>query len=140
MTDPNEAFVWPVRVYWEDTDAGGVVYYANYLRFLERARSEWLRHLGIEQTELARRDGVVFVVRHVSADYLRPARFDDLLAVHCQVEELGRASLVMAQEVRRGEERLLAARVRIACVEQIGFRPAKIPPHVMDRLTRRARQ
>jgi acyl-CoA thioester hydrolase len=140
LTDPTEAFVWPVRVYWEDTDAGGVVYYANYLRFLERARSEWLRHLGIEQTELARRDNVVFVVRQVNADYLRPARFDDLLAVHCRVEELGRASLVMAQEVRRGEQCLLAARVRVACVDRNAFRPAKIPPHVMHRLAPGTRQ
>lgn len=139
LTDPSAAFVWPVRVYWEDTDAGGVVYYANYLRFLERARSEWLRHLGIEQTELARRDGVLFAVRHVSADYLRPGRYDDLLAVHSRLEQLGRASLVLAQEVWRGEQCLLAARVRIACVEQIGFRPAKIPTHVMERLARRTR-
>lgn len=135
--DPlSDAFVWPVRVYWEDTDAGGVVYYANYLKFLERARSEWLRTLGIGQSDLAARDRVVFVVRHVTADYLRPARYDDLLEVLCRVDELGGASLTLAQEVRLGDKVLLTARVRIACVEMTGFRPAKIPPHVMQRLVR----
>lgn len=127
-------FTWPVRVYWEDTDAGGVVYYANYLRFLERARSEWLRALGVAQTELAATDGVLFVVRRVEADYLAPARHDDMLQVVCRLAELGRASLVMEQEVRRGDEALLAARVRVACVRADGFRPARIPTHVLKRL------
>ena len=127
-------FVWPVRVYWEDTDAGGVVYYANYLKFLERARSEWLRVLGVEQTELAREHGVIFVVRRVEADYLRPARFDDSLEVACHLEALGRASLTMSQVVRRGADALLAARVRIACVENLAFRPVKIPGFVLARL------
>lgn len=131
-TEPH--FTWPVRVYWEDTDAGGVVYYANYLRFLERARSEWLRALGVEQTDLAERDGVLFVVRRVEADYLSPARYNDLLDVVCRLESLGRASLVMAQEVRRGGEILLRARVQAACVGVQGFRPARIPPHVMERI------
>lgn len=132
----SDVFVWPVRVYWEDTDAGGVVYYANYLKFLERARTEWLRALGIGQGELAERDGVVFVVRHVAADFLRPARYDDLLQVRCRVEELGGASLTLEQTVTRGEEVLLTARVRLACVGAASFRPAKIPPHVMERLVR----
>jgi acyl-CoA thioester hydrolase len=127
------SFTWPVRVYWEDTDAGGVVYYANYLRFLERARSEWLRALGVEQTELAERDGVLFVVRRVEADYLAPARFNDLLQVVCRLENLGRASIVMEQQVRRGDEVLLRARVKAACVQARDFRPAKIPPHVTQR-------
>jgi acyl-CoA thioester hydrolase len=127
------SFTWPVRVYWEDTDAGGVVYYANYLRFLERARSEWLRALGVEQTELAERDGVLFVVRRVEADYLAPARFNDLLQVICRLENLGRASIVMEQQVRRGDEVLLRARVKAACVQARDFRPAKIPPHVTQR-------
>lgn len=144
MIEPNVAmnvpdslqptFTWPVRVYWEDTDAGGVVYYANYLRFLERARSEWLRALGVEQTELARRDGVLFVVRRVEADYLAPARHDDLLQVVCRLAELGRASLAMDQEVRRGDTLLVSARVKVACVAAEGFRPAKIPAHVLRRL------
>lgn len=128
-------FVWPVRVYWEDTDAGGVVYYANYLKFLERARTEWLRLLGIEQPALAERDGVVFVVRRVEVDYLAPARFNDALEVHSRLLERGRASLVMAQRIVCAELELLQAVVRIACVSRDGFRPARIPDSTYARLT-----
>lgn len=128
-------FSWPIRVYWEDTDAGGVVYYATYLKFLERARTEWLRALGIEQPELAQADGVVFVVRRIEVDYLRPAAFNDSLSVVCRLVEAGRASLVMEQAVMREDEMLLKARVKIACVSRDGFRPAKIPVHVSERLT-----
>jgi acyl-CoA thioester hydrolase len=120
-------FSWPVRVYWEDTDAGGVVYYANYLKFLERARTEWLSRLGLEQDQLAEREGVLFVVRRVEADYLRPARFNDRLTIDCALAELNKASLVMVQAARRADQILLTARVRIACVERDGFRPARIP-------------
>lgn len=127
------AFVWPVRVYWEDTDAGGVVYYANYLKFLERARSEWLRSLGVEQTELARRDGVLFVVRRVEADYLRPARFNDCLTVTSRLVSVGRASLEMAQGVVREDERILTAMVKVACVDARDFRPVRIPGHICER-------
>ncbi len=134
----SAVFTWPVRVYWEDTDASGVVYYANYLKFLERARSEWLRALGLSQTELAQRDGVLFVVRHVAVEYLAPARFDDILEVRSVPEELGGASLTLAQEVVRGDSLLLTARVRIACVRSADFKPARIPPHVMQRLVRPA--
>ncbi len=130
----NNNFDWPVRVYWEDTDAGGVVYYANYLKFLERARTEWLSTLGLEQDQLATEAGVLFVVRRVEADYLRPARFNDRLRVSSCLAELGRASLVMEQEVFRGDERLFAARVQVACVEPVGFRPARIPAFVSERL------
>lgn len=133
MSEIAPAFDWPVRVYWEDTDAGGVVYYANYLKFLERARSEWLRSLGVEQNELAERDGVVFVVRRVEADYLRPARFNDALLVSSRLEFLGRASLEMAQRILRGEEPILEARVKVACVSCRDFRPAKIPGHIVER-------
>lgn len=133
----NEAsvFSWPVQVYWEDTDAGGVVYYANYLRFLERARSEWLRALGIHQAELAAQEDVLFVVRRVEADYLKPARFDDALAVQCRISEMGRASLTMVQQVLRGDEVLLSARVKLACVSASGMRPAKIPFHLLIKLS-----
>ena len=131
MNEPG--FVWPVRVYWEDSDAGGVVYYANYLKFLERARTEWLRKLDIHQTELAEREGVLFVVRRVEADYLRPARFDDALAVFCWLRVLGRASLEMEQAVMREDEILLTARVKVACVGAESFRPAKIPDHILER-------
>ena len=130
----SPSFSWPIRVYWEDTDAGGVVYYANYLKFLERARTEWLSSLGLEQDRLAGEAGVMFVVRRVEADYLKPARFNDRLTVHCDLAELGRASLVMRQQVFRGDERLLAAVVRVACVEYRTFRPAKIPDFVTQAL------
>jgi acyl-CoA thioester hydrolase len=133
MSEPG--FIWPVRVYWEDTDAGGVVYYANYLKFLERARTEWLRALDIHQTELAGRDEVIFVVRRVEADYLRPARFDDALKVNCWLREVGRASLVMEQAVMRDDEVLLSARVKVACVGVQSFRPAKIPDTILERFT-----
>jgi acyl-CoA thioester hydrolase len=134
MDAMNHVHTWPVRVYWEDTDAGGVVYYANYLKFLERARSEWLRALGIGQTELARDDGLVFVVRHFAADFLRPARFDDLLVVRSRLMELGGASLTLEQEVVRDAAILLTARVRVACVRTGDFRPARIPPPIIKRL------
>lgn len=127
-------FVWPVRVYWEDTDAGGVVYYANYLKFMERARSEWLRSLGVEQTDLAERDGVVFVVRQVEVDYLKPARFNDALRVTCTLAELNKASLVLTQCIERADEPLVTARVKIVCVTREQFRPAKIPYFIQQRL------
>ncbi len=124
---PVSTFGWPVRVYWEDTDAGGVVYYANYLKFLERARTEWLSHLGLEQDALARDAGVVFVVRRVEADYLAPARFNDRLLVKSELAELGNASLSMHQQVMRGAEILLKARVKVACVDRGNFRPVRMP-------------
>jgi len=133
MSD-KPTFTWPVRVYWEDTDAGGVVYYANYLKFLERARTEWLSHLGLEQDRLAQEAGVVFVVRRVEADYLSPARFNDRLSVRCELAELSRVSLTMAQQVRRGEEVLLDAVVKVVCVDRAAFRPVKIPTFVKHAL------
>lgn len=122
-----QSFNWPVRVYWEDTDAGGVVYYANYLKFLERARTEWLSHLGLEQDQLARDVGVVFVVRRVEADYLMPAQFNDRLSVRCELAELGGASLSMHQQVMRDAHILLQARIKIVCVQQSSFRPVRMP-------------
>lgn len=129
------AFRWSVRVYWEDTDAGGVVYYANYLKFLERCRSEWLRSLGFEQPELIARHGGVFVVRHVEANYLLPARFNDSLSVEAKLIEQNRASLVMAQRVLRGEELLMTARVRLAWVGEKSFKPARIPGELLESLS-----
>jgi acyl-CoA thioester hydrolase len=133
MSD-TPTFTWPVRVYWEDTDAGGVVYYANYLKFLERARTEWLSHLGLEQDRLAEEAGMVFVVRRVEADYLRPARFNDRLDVRCELKELTRVSLTMAEQVRRGQVVLLDAVVKVVCVDRVAFRPVKIPQFVMQAL------
>lgn len=128
------AFRWPVRVYWEDTDAYGVVYYANYLKFLERARSEWLRSYGLEQPELIAHHRGVFVVRRVEADYLLPARFNDSLIVEAALIGRNRASLVMDQRVLRGDEVLMSARVTLVWVHEKSFKPARIPPEVLESL------
>ena len=125
-------FVWPVRVYYEDTDAGGVVYYANYLRFLERARTEWLRSLGFVQDALMREPGVLFAVRRVEVDYLQPARLDDALAVHARIAEQRRASLVFEHEIRRGPEVLCRGVVKVACLDAKSLRPAPIPSAIVE--------
>lgn len=122
----------PIRVYYEDTDFGGVVYYANYLKFLERGRTEALRDLGVDQIAL-KKAGTVFVVRRVEADYLKPARFDDVLEVRTGVSTLKRASVIMPQEVWRGADRLLTARITIACMAENG-RPVRIPPEISANL------
>lgn len=127
-------FSWPVRVYWEDTDAGGVVYYANYLKFMERARSEWLRALGFEQDALRDEAGVVFVVRRVEIDYLAPARLDDQLEVSVSLAEIGRASLGVQQTLTRGATRLVLAQVTLACVDATGFKPVRIPAPILQAL------
>lgn len=127
-------FVWPVRVYWEDTDAGGVVYYANYLKFMERARSEWLRAFGFEQDVLRDEAGVVFVVRRVEIDYLSPARFNEQLEVSVVLHEAGRASLSVRQELMHGSTRLAEAVVTLACVDAIRFKPVKIPEPILQAL------
>lgn len=116
-----------LRVYYEDTDLAGIVYYANYLKFIERGRSEWLRSLGFDQAGLKADAGLVFAVRRLEADYLLPARFDDLLAVDTRLLELTGARIVLAQEVRRGDERLFAALVTLACLNDAGA-PARVPP------------
>lgn len=126
-----DTFRWPVRVYWEDTDAYGVVYYANYLKFLERARSEWLRSFGLEQPQLIAQHRGVFVVRRVEADYLAPARFNDSLVVEANAVELNRASLVMDQRVLRDGEQLLNARVTLVWVHEKTFKPARIPAEIL---------
>ncbi|HMJ50317.1 MAG TPA: tol-pal system-associated acyl-CoA thioesterase [Burkholderiales bacterium] len=131
------SFSWPVRVYYEDTDSGGVVYYANYLKFLERARTEWLRARGFELTELLRSHGVVFVVRAISLDYIKPAMFNDLLDVTVDLEESGRSQMVLTQSVRRGYALLVEARVRLACVNSASFKPARLPVAVAERLGRK---
>jgi acyl-CoA thioester hydrolase len=124
------SFVWPVRVYYEDTDAAGVVYYANYLRFCERARTEWLRALGIGQQAMMDTAGIAFVVRSVKADYLLPARLDDALQVVSRIAALRRASLVFDQEIRRGEQLLFTAQVLIACIDHGRQKPAPMPAHL----------
>ena len=117
----------PIRVYWEDTDAGGVVYHASFVRFLERARTEWLRTLGIEQHDLREREDLVLAVREMQLDFIKPARLDDLLQVGATVGEWRHASFLMQQELFRGSECLLRARVRIACLHASNFRPRALP-------------
>lgn len=125
-----EGFVWPVRVYWEDTDGGGVVYYANYLKFMERARTEWLRSFGIEQGPLQEQHGILLVIVTVEANYRRPARYGDLLQVSCKIVERRRASLSFAQRIHRRDmhgELLLDGTVRVGCIDAKTFRPRALP-------------
>jgi len=134
-------FLWPVRVYYEDTDSGGVVYYANYLRFLERARTEFLRSLGFEQDRLAEEDGAIFVVRSLNIDYLRPACFNDRLMVSAIPEELSGAGLRFSQRIWRSDDMpkpseysnlsetpcLCRAEVRVVCLDRGTMRPRRLP-------------
>ena len=126
-------FIWQARVYYEDTDSGGVVYYANYLKFLERARTEWLRSFGIQQDTLAQQDGLIFAVRSVQLEYVKPAKFNDLLDISVAISQAGKASLTFDQTVRRaeGEKQLLCAgKVKIACLTADTLRPQAIPEKI----------
>lgn len=127
-----------LRVYWEDTDAGGVVFYANYLKFFERARTEWLRSLGHEQERMRTASGVVFIVTDTAVRYLRPARLDDLLAVTVEVKHAGRAQMTIAQQAWRrsdqGDELLAEGTIRIGCVDAGTFRPQRIPNSIVETL------
>jgi len=127
-------FTWTVRVYYEDTDTGGVVYYANYLKFMERARTEWLRSLGFEQDQLIRDAGIIFAVRSVEVDYLRPARFNDALTVTAEVVHNGGASITFRQEVRRGDEVLCRGKVKIASLDAQTLRPKPAPAAIVAAL------
>lgn len=119
----------PVRVYYEDTDLAGIVYYANYLRFIERARSEWLRTLGLDQVRMKSERGIVFAVRSLSADYLSPARFDDLLTVHTRLDTLTPARITLNQEVWRDETRVFTACVTLVCLNA-AMRPTRLDPAI----------
>ena len=127
------AFEFPIRVYWEDTDAGGIVFYANYLKFFERARTEWLRHLGVEQQKLREQSGGMFVVTGTQLRYHRPARLDDLLLVTARVTESGKASLTIEQsallQTPEGQAPILLCEgsIRIGCVDAGTFGPRRIP-------------
>ncbi|MBU3723225.1 MAG: tol-pal system-associated acyl-CoA thioesterase [Limnohabitans sp.] len=135
MTTP---FVFPIRIYWEDTDAGGIVFYANYLKFFERARTEWLRSLGIQQHALKEESGGMFVVSETQIKYFSPARLDDLLEVTARTAEAGRASLVLAQQAWLtidGERKLLAeGTIRIGWVDSITLKPGRIPAAILEAL------
>jgi len=119
-------FNWPVRVYFEDTDAGGIVYHARYLQFLERARTEWLRELGFNQSEL-KQQGVVFVVRDMQINWLSPALLDDALQVSVKIEKVKKASFIMTQQILLGDEKKLKASVTIACLNSQTLKPLAIP-------------
>lgn len=124
-----------VRVYWEDTDAGGIVFYANYLKYFERARTEWLRSLGIGQQALRDETGTIFVVTDTRVRYLRPARLDDWLDVTATVSTLGRASMALAQQAWRGEELLAEGDIRIGCVDAATLQPRRLPAALTEALT-----
>jgi len=134
MTHPTP-FEHAVRIYWEDTDAGGIVFYANYLKFFERARTEWLRALGLGQHALRQETGGMFVVSETTVKYHRPAQLDDLLRVTARLSEGGRASLVIAQQAWRGDSLLCEGTIRIGWVDERTLKPARIPPSVLERLT-----
>ena len=128
----QNAFTLPVRIYYEDTDAGGVVYYANYLKYLERCRTEWLREIGHEQGELLRNPGIAFVVRSVNIEYLKPARLDDLLMISLEVERITKSQIFFRQHIRRanpgapdGYDELISAQIQIVCVN-VNTEPMKI--------------
>jgi acyl-CoA thioester hydrolase len=127
-------FQFPLRVYWEDTDAGGVVFYANYLKFFERARTEWLRALGIEQQRLRDETQAMFIVSDTHVRYLRPARLDDVLQVSVALRETGRASMVLFQQAWRGTELIAEGEIRIGCVDGLSFKPRRIPTPVLERI------
>lgn len=137
MSGAARGFTWPVRVYYEDTDAGGVVYHANYLRFMERARTERLRALGLELTRLQAIEGLVFAVRAIEVEYLRPARLGDNLLVTADVDDIKRVSLTFRQAVcppESGRDAFCTARVRVVCLSANGFRPMAMPDHLLERI------
>lgn len=132
-----DEFILPVRVYYEDTDSGGMVYHANYLKFMERARTEWLRSQGFEQDSLVNEHGIIFAVRSLRLDYLRPGRFNDWLKVHTYPLHYGSASLNFSQTVQREGERepLCQAEVKVACLDAQTFRPRPIPKLIIAEIT-----
>ncbi len=134
MTTESQVFAWPVRVYVEDTDFGGVVFYANYLKYFERARTEFLRAMGVSQQSMVDAHRVIFVVTHISVDYRAPARMDEELMVTAVPVKKGRASLSFLQEVRRGPDLLVTAQVNVACVGIDSMRPQPMPNVMRERL------
>ncbi|WP_206951307.1 tol-pal system-associated acyl-CoA thioesterase [Trinickia acidisoli] len=130
------SFDWSIRVYYEDTDAGGIVFFANYLKFFERARTEWLRACGIDQHRLAQENGVVFIVSETAVQYRAPARLDEMLTIASRIERLGKASVEFVQEARRGDAVLAVGTIRVGCVELATLKPIALPVSVSDALRR----
>jgi acyl-CoA thioester hydrolase len=120
-------FTWPVRIYYEDTDAGGIVFYANYLKFFERARTEWLRAAGVGQQELLEQHGALFVVKNASLDFHAPARLDDEVSLTLTIAKLGAASVQFTQQAWRGETLLTSASVKVGCLDAATMRPRALP-------------
>jgi len=139
LLQSEQRFVWPVRVYYEDTDSAGIVYYANYLRYFERARTEWLRALGFEQTDLAAQNHVVFVVRAIHVEYLLAARFNDALNISVELEHVGAGQITVQQHVLRGDSTLVEAVVRLACVNIGAMKAVRIPQPLSTKLSERIR-
>ncbi len=128
-------FEWPLRVYYEDTDSGGVVYYANYLKFMERARTEYLRHLGFQQDQLIEQQNTIFAVRSIQLDYISPARFNDELVATAKIIEMKKASMLFEQRVYRkqqAEQTLCQGTIRIACLKADTFKPVAIPKAILE--------
>jgi acyl-CoA thioester hydrolase len=123
----NQTFSWPVRVYYEDTDAGGVVYHSQYLNFFERARTEWLRHLGFEQTYLKDELNLIFVVHSLQIQFKKPAKFNDLLTISSTLQKVGRGSFEFFQQISVNQQVLVEAAVKVACVDAQAFKPIAIP-------------
>lgn len=130
----ENTFLWPIRIYYEDTDSGGVVYYANYLKFMERARTEWLRAEGFEQDELIANENVIFAVRSVQADYLSPARFNEEIMISTEVIKKGKASISVEQIVKRNNDVLCKAIIKIACLNAESFKPAVMPENLYNKI------
>ena len=132
MSERHKVFSWPVRVYFQDTDAGGVTYHASYVNFMERARTEWLRSFGYSNAGLMQKLGVMFVVRSIKLDYLKPAQLDDLVTVTARIKEMGRSRVTLLQEVRRGDELLTEGEVHLVCVTVDTFKPTAVPDMLRD--------
>ncbi len=131
---PLFTFDFPQRVYFEDTDAGGVVYHAQYVKFLERARTEWLRYLGFTNSELERNYKMLFIVSEIAVEFVKPARLDDAVNISVAIENLGRVRVTFHQEIRRGEDILVKARVAVACVAAETFKPIEIPMELRKKM------
>ena len=123
-------FEWPVRVYYEDTDAGGVVYHSTYLNFMERARTEWLRHLGFEQTYLKDVLNIIFVVHSMQISFRKPAKFNDLLIITSEISRIGHGSFEFLQKISVNQQILIEAQVKVACVQAVNFKPTAIPEKI----------
>jgi len=134
----TQTFNWPVRVYYEDTDAGGVVYHAQYLNFMERARTEMMRHLGFEHTVLLQQYQYVFVVHSLHVQYKKSAKLDDLLEITCTLSKIGYSSVEFLQTILLKQQTLVAAQIKLACVDEVTFKPISVPPAVKKIMQKQA--